>query len=110
MDKESCDASYASARAFFKDQVGDSCPFVCHSWLLFPENKRILPPHTNTYRFMSEYDIIDFGFNNGEDLWRLFDTFERNPAKLPSGGSLRRAYIEHLKNGGRVGWGMGFKI
>jgi len=59
---------------------------------------------------MSEYDIIDWGFNEGQDLWRLFDTHEMNPDRLPSNGSLRRAYIEHLKRGGRVGWGFGVKI
>ena len=42
IDKESCDLAYAKAREFFKDEVGENCPFVCHSWLLFPENKNIL--------------------------------------------------------------------
>lgn len=49
MDKESCDTAYAYAREFFKDQVGENCVFVCNSWLLFPENKSILSPNTNTY-------------------------------------------------------------
>jgi len=110
MDKESCDKSYAMAREFFKKDVGENCAFVCHSWLLYPENKNILPSHTNTYRFMSEYEILDWGFNEGQDLWRLFDTQEMNPDRLPTNGSLRRAYADHLKNGGRVGWGLGIKI
>lgn len=110
MDKESCDKAYAAAREFFKEQVGENCPFVCHSWLLYPENKEILPPHTNTYRFMSEYDIIEWGMNEGQDLWRLFDTEEKHPDRLPSNGSLRRCYAEHLKKGGRVGWGFGVKL
>ncbi len=110
MDKESCDKSYAAAREFFRDEIKDKCAFVCHSWLLFPKNKEILPTSTNTYRFMSEYDIIDWGFNEGQDLWRLFDTHEMNPDRLPTNGSLRRAYVEHLKRGGRVGWGLGIKI
>ena len=110
MDKESCDKAYAAAREFFRNEVGENCAFVCHSWLLYPENKNILPSHTNIYRFMSEYDIIDWGFNEGQDLWRLFDTHEMNPDRLPANGSLRRAYVEHLKRGGRVGWGFGVKI
>lgn len=110
MDKESCDRAYAQARAFFKEQVGENCPFVCHSWLLYPENKEILPPHTNTYRFLSEYDVVEWGVNEGQDLWRLFDTEEKNPARLPTNGSLRRCYAEHLKKGGRVGWGLGVKV
>ena len=110
MDKESCDKSYAQAKEFFKNEIGEVCAFVCHSWLLYPENLNILPSHTNTYRFMSEYDIIDWGYNEGQDLWRLFDTHEMNPERLPTNGSLRRAYVEHLKSGGRVGWGYGIKL
>ena len=110
MDKESCDASYAAARAFFADEVGKKCPFMCWSWLLFPDNKNIVPHNTNTYRFLCEYDIVDWGYNEGQDLWRLFDTSETDPEKLPTNGSLRRSYVEHLKKGGRVGWGIGIKF
>ena len=110
IDKESCDDAYARAREFFKDDVGENCAFICKSWLLFPENASIIPPNTNTYRFFSEFDIVDWDFNEGEDLWRLFDTHEMNPDRLPANSSLRRAYIEHLKNGGRVGWGLGIRI
>jgi hypothetical protein len=59
---------------------------------------------------MSEYDIVKSDFNKGEDLWRLFDTDEKHPDRLPTNGSFRRAYVEHLKKGGRVGWGLGIKI
>lgn len=110
LDKESCDKAYAQARTFFKEQVGENCPFVCYSWLLYPKNKDILPPHTNTYRFMSEYDIIGWENNTGEDLWRLFDTEEKNPDRLPIDSSMRRCYVEHLKKGGRVGCGFGVRI
>lgn len=110
MDKESCDKSYAAARAFFAAEAGENCPFECNSWLLYPENKEIFPASTNTVRFMSEYDIISWGINEGQDLWRLFDTEEKDPEKLPTNGSLRRCYAEHLKKGGRVGWGYGIKL
>ncbi len=110
LDKESCDKAYAQARDFFKEQVGENCPFVCYSWLLYPENKDILPTNTNTYRFMSEYDIISWEVNNGDDLWRLFDTEEKNPDRLPANSTMRRCYIKHLKNGGRVGCGFGVKL
>ncbi len=95
---------------FALGRLQESCPFVCYSWLLYPENKNILQPNTNTYRFMSEYDIIGWEVNNGEDLWRLFDTEEKNPDRLPADTSMRRCYIDHLKNGGRVGCGFGVKL
>ncbi len=109
LDKESCDKAYAMAREFYKDEVGENAPFICHSWLLFPENKNLLSEKSNIYRFISEYDIVDFGYDEGGDLWRLFDTNEVNPDRLPTDTSMRRAYVEHLKNGGRVGWGFGIK-
>ena len=109
LDKESCDASYSQAREFFKKITGEELHFVCRSWLLFPENERILSPTSNVYRFMSEYDVVSFEYNNGEDLWRLFDTDEKNPEKLPVNTSLRWRYANHLKNGGRVGEGYGVK-
>lgn len=110
IDKESCDRSYAMAREFFKKQAGENAPFHCNSWLLFPENKQILPPSTNTYRFLSEYDIISWKYNTGGDLWRLFDTDEKHPDRLPADTTFRRCYVEHLKKGGRVGTGIGIKI
>jgi len=110
LDKESCDKAYAHARDFFKDKVENCVAFICDSWLLYPENKYILPSHTNTYRFLSEYDIVKWKTNTGEDLWRLFDTDEKNPSRLPTNGSFRAAYAEHLKKGGRVGTGVGIKL
>ncbi len=110
MDKESCDKAYAQAREFFKDKVGENPAFLCNSWLLYPENKEILSPHSNTYRFLSEYDIVLSRTNTGEDLWRLFDTDEKNPARLPTDTTFRARYVEHLKKGGRVGIGIGIKL
>ena len=110
LDKKSCDEAYSMARKFFKNITGEDLHFVCNSWLLFPENKNIIPQNTNIYRFMSEYDIVSFEYNLGEDLWRLFDTEEKNPSRLPTNTSLRWLYVQHLKNGGRVGTGIGIKI
>lgn len=110
LDGESCVRSYAMAQDFFRNEVGDVGIFVCHSWLLYPENKNLLSPMSNIYRFISEYDIIESGVNSGYDLWRLFDTDERDPDKLPQDSSLRRSYVAHLKNGGKPGWGFGVKI
>ena len=56
-------------------------------------------------------DIVESGVNRrGGDLWRLFDTDEKDPEKLPADSSMRRAYVSHLKNGGNVGWGFGVLI
>lgn len=101
--------AFARAKEFYKDTfVGvDPIPFVCHSWLLYPDTAKFVPKHLNTYKFLSEFAIMDSHYNDGEDLWRLFDTMERHPDRLPADTSLRRAFVTHLQNGGRVGWGFG---
>lgn len=105
---ESCDEAFATAKEHFKGQVDDCCPFICHSWMLYPGNKNILPDDTNVHRFMSRFDIFDSGdCPNHDDLWRIFDTDEKNPDMLPTDTRMRRAYVDHLKNGGVLGWGHG---
>ena len=111
LDAKSCDEAFAMAKAFFTDEIGDVCAFVCHSWLLYPEHEAILSHESNVYRFMKRFDVIRSGVSRGKgDLWRLFDTDEKDPDKLPADTSMRRAYVNHLKNGGNVGWGFGVLI
>ena len=110
LDKEICDKAYQAAREFFRAENGETYPFVCWSWLLFPDNKQLFSEKSNTYRFLSEYDIIDVDYDNGENLWRLFDTEERNPDRLPTDTRVRRNYVAYLKSGKRVGWGLGIKL
>ena len=106
-----CDEAFAWARTFFADEVGDPCAFVCQSWLLYPAHEEMLSHESNVYRFMKRFDLICSGDSrNMGDLWRLFDTDEKRWDKLPADSSLRRAYVERLKAGGRVGWGHGVYI
>lgn len=108
LDKKLCDESFNMAKNFFADQIGDTCAFVCDSWMLYPENADILPKNTNTYHFFSRFDIISSAIDKARvNLWRLFDTDEKDINKLPYDTSLRRAYIDHMKKGGKVGTGFG---
>ena len=111
LDPVACDEAFALASAFFRPQIGDVCVFVCHSWLLYPEHEKILSPNSNVYKFMKRFMIAGHGvrMDMGE-LWRLFDTDEKNVQRLPADSSMRRAYIEHLRNGGFMGWGQGMFI
>lgn len=108
LDPESCDRSFRLAKEFFREETGPVCAFVCDSWLLYPENREILSPTSNTHRFLSRFDIIEWDIKkNRGDLWRLFDTKETNPDRLPADTSFRRRYVQHLKRGGKVGSGYG---
>ncbi len=111
LDEAECDAAFARAKLFFAKQTGEVCAFVCHSWLLYPEHEHMLSHRSNVYQFMKRFDIFHAGTSKQrEDLWRLFDTDEQRWDKLPRDTSLRRAYVEHLKRGGQVGWGHGVFI
>ena len=100
--------SFARAKEFFKDQLqGEKVPFVCHSWLLYPCMTEFVSVGSNVLRFMKEFEILSWDHSDGESLWCLFDTAERNPDRLPTDTTLRRAFVERLKSGGRVGWGYG---
>ncbi len=109
LSEKACEDSYLLAKEFFKDQLTlNPCPFVCDSYLLYPENEKFLPKTGNVYRFFKSFDVFSSKVDKHRDnLWRLFDTHEKNLDKLPNDSSLRRAFIEHLKNGGKLGTGRG---
>lgn len=111
LSAELCDDAFARAAAFYTPQLEANEPlvFVCSSWLLYPPHEDFLPAKSNLRTFMKYFDIISQGTHGGDhpDLWRLFDTKEVNPDRLPANSSLRRAYIDHLKKGGKTGWGHG---
>ena len=109
LTEEACMESYRAAKEFFRTEViSDPCPFVCDSYLLYPENEKFLPPTTNTYRFMKSFEILSVRSDKERsNLWRIFDTQEKNIDRLPADTSMRRAFIEHLKKGGKMGAGRG---
>lgn len=109
LTEQACMESYRKAKAFFKAEIEtDPCPFACDSYLLYPENEKFLPPETNTYRFFNSFDIISVRPDKErKHLWRIFDTHEKNIDRLPADTTMRRAFIAHLKKGGKMGEGRG---
>ena len=112
LDRESVQTSYSMAREFFKDEFGDEpIAFVCSSWLLFPEQEKILHEKSNIRKFMSDFDIIESKYyddNNCSAFWRIFDKpYTDNFDEIPEDTFLKRAYKEYLKNGGKLGYGFG---
>ena len=108
LSKELYEDSFARAKAFFAEQFPTSpVPFVCHSWLLYPCMTEFVSEKSHVRNFMEEFEILSWDHSDGESLWCLFDTAERNPNRLPTDTSLRRAFVDRLQSGGRVGWGYG---
>ena len=47
--------------------------FCCHSWLLFPENREILPETLNMVDFIGDFYIYDSEeYDVFHDKWRVF--------------------------------------
>ena len=111
LDATSCNGAFTLAARFFEKEL-KGCPpaFVCHSWLLYPINRTLLPERSNIRAFMERFDVcssLDYG-NDHPDLWRLFDRpYTGDPDKLPYDTSVRRAYVDHIKAGGKTGEGSG---
>jgi hypothetical protein len=113
LEKESVDEAYRRASEFFKKKYNlKKIVFTCFSWLLFPKNLEILKPTSNIYKFISDYKIIDVKqYEDYSDVWRLFDMdYAGDPDALPADTSLRRAYIDIIKKGGKLGCGYGVYV
>ncbi|MBR5472907.1 MAG: hypothetical protein IKU82_02840, partial [Clostridia bacterium] len=104
--------SYNRAREFFKDQFDGDIIFICSSWLLYPWNRTVLKDGSNLAQFYDDYIIVNSGeYANYNEVWRLFDCmYDGNVDNLPNDTSLRRAYIERIKNNQPIGYGTGVII
>lgn len=98
--------SYKKAYSFFKPQGPLFC--VCHSWLLYPEYKKILKPGSNIADFQSDFDIIETETGDFSDAWRVFGAeYDKPVPQLPERTSMQRAFKSHLLAGGKTGEGLG---
>ena len=103
----------AEAANFFKEKYAiEPVVFVCNSWLLYPENKKMLKPTSNLYSFISRFDVIRVKeYSDYKEVWRLFDCdYTGDVSRLPADTSLRRAYIDRIKRGEKIGSGYGVFI
>ncbi len=107
---DTVEESYRLAAEFFADELKDQpTVFTCHSWMLYPWNIEALSQGSNMANFYNDFTIISHGdYDNYNEVWRLFDClYEGDPNKLPADTSLRRAYVERMKEGKPLGWGHG---
>ena len=102
--------SYREAAAFMAARYSlPRVSFVLSSWLLFPAHGQMLGPEANLRHFIGDYTLAASGeYANYEQVWRLFDCrYDGNPDHLPADTSLRRAYVDRIRQGLPVGWGYG---
>ena len=104
------DDAASAASEYYREKLGlKKIVFACHSWLLYPENKRILSKASNLYSFISRFDIVDVAEDTThKELWRLFDMdYTGDADALPQDTSLRRAYVKRLKENKPLGLALG---
>lgn len=101
--------SYNKATRFFDAMFDDKIIFVCDSWLLYPWNREVLKDESNLANFYDDFTIVDFGeYKDYNEVWRLFDcVYNGDVDALPNDTSLRRAYIDRIKNALPIGHGTG---
>lgn len=102
--------SYRRAFFFFdKLRKNGRTVFICHSWLLFPDNREFLPPRSNILRFANDFTFVEREEQTEfEDAWRIFGAAAEGPAEdLPEETSLQRSVKERLVKGRPLGLGLG---
>lgn len=111
LNYEECQSAYKRAAEFFSKHYGiENIVFGCHSWLLCPDNKKILPESSNILKFMSDYTILEtLEDSENSNLWRIFDVIKmpETPLLLPENTSLRRAFKRWLEAGNTINQAFG---
>lgn len=113
IDKPARMDSYARAYEFFGcRQKGEHLILVCTSWLLYKEHEKFLPAYSNILDFMSDFDIVlSKSTENFDDSWRVFGKYHNLPLQQwPTDTSLRKAIVDHLLAGGKMGYGKGIIV
>ncbi|MGN1103340.1 MAG: acyltransferase domain-containing protein [Candidatus Coproplasma sp.] len=92
----------------FKGRVA----YQCDSWLLYPDFERVFVQGGNVCEFRTFFDIINKTDNREfEDCWRVFKVGKiENLDDLPTDTRLQKNMLQHLKNGGKTGYGFGVLV
>lgn len=98
-----CQKSLEMARKFW----GDSKPYVCHSWLLYPGLDEVLSETSNIREFCKHFKVLQVDYREREAEWRVFGKVLKNVVDYPEETSLQRRVKEYLLRGKTLGNGWG---
>ena len=103
--------SYETAKAFFAKFYPDyaDVPYGCHSWLLSPNLKEILPETSRIRYFQDQFDILSTEPSDDYLEW-AFQRSDASVENLPERTSLQRSIKAFLLKGGVFHNGMGTLI
>ena len=82
--------AYNKFRPYFADGV---VLFNCSSWLLAPDNKKLLDTESNIVKFGELFNVIPSEQHVDHDFWRIYGREDCSDiASLPRDNSVRKAY------------------
>lgn len=127
LDFDACKESLQMAEKFFTKHFPEypNNKFMCHSWLLYPNNKDFMPENCNILKFQKLFDIVEEKESPQQTFLWLYGVKLNNPDlmknkketgnygfidKIPQKSSLQKSTVEYIKNGGTFGEGLGVII
>lgn len=99
-----CQASYQQASRFFTAQPAI---FICHSWLLCPDLKNLLPSGSNILQFQNEYTILGIDKESRQAEERIFGCLKSSPSEYPENSVLQKNAKAWLSSGNLLPAGYG---
>lgn len=111
---EECEKSYDMAINFYRSRgyKFSTVVFVCYSWLLSPNLKKILPEESNIIKFQEKYTFFLSNLNEKypQIIERVFVTKSENAEDWDENTSLQRKLKEEWKKGMRFPMTKGYFI
>jgi len=86
---------------------GKQYPYICHSWLLYPELSRVLGKESNILGFQKLFRIVQVDFAEREAEWRIYGKIQDDLELYQEATSLQKKAKEYLRDGGALGNGLG---
>lgn len=99
------------APVFFKTYFGRTFPLLhCHSWLLSPDLKKLLPEHSRIIQFQNLFTIYKTDNEERQAEERVFGFLSDDPNNYPEATSLQKAVKQYLLDGKVVEMGAGLRV
>ncbi|MCK5806323.1 MAG: DUF5596 domain-containing protein [Lentisphaeria bacterium] len=104
MTLDRCQDSMRQALEFFPRHFPDThfVGFATHSWILNPQLEQIYRADSNMVKWQRELYLFPVPSSNQAGVFFVFGKHEIDVNTAPRNTSLRRAFVDHLANGGRL--------
>lgn len=110
LDAGEVQAAMEYAPEFFKTHFRKaSALFICHSWLLSPQLKELLPEDSRIIRFQDLFSVYEVDQERQAEE-RVFGRLEENPEAYPEETSLQKKMKASLLSGKSYGMGRGVRV